>query len=107
MLNCRFIHTQFSDQSSIRKINSGCPQGDVISPILWSLVVNELLELLISTCIWAQGYADNVVLCTVVTDAQTASELTQNALSKIENWCYRVGLIVNPNKAELLLFTKK
>ena len=83
MLNCRFIHSQFSDNSLIRKINSGCPQGGVISPILWNLVVNELLELLISTGIWAQGYADDIVVCTVGRDTQTASELMQNALSKI------------------------
>ena len=107
MLKCRFIHSQLSDQSSIRKVNSGCPQGGVISPILWNLVVNELLEILISTGIWAQGYADDIVVCTIGREIQTASELMQNALSKIENWCHRVGLTVNPNKAELLLFTNK
>ena len=107
MLKCRFIHSQLSVQSSIRKVNSGCPQGGVISPILWNLVVNELLEILISTGIWAQGYADDIVVCTIGREIQTASELMQNALSKIENWCHRVGLTVNPNKAELLLFTNK
>ena len=40
-------------------------------------------------------------------DTQTARELMQNALSKIENWCNRVGFTVNLNKAELLLFTNK
>ena len=56
---------------------------------LWNLVVNELLEVLISTGIWEQGYADDIVVCTVGRDTQTAMMLTQTALSKIENLCHR------------------
>ena len=78
-----------------------------ISPILWSLVVNEFLEILNFTGIWAQVYADDMVVCTVGGEIQTANELMQNALSKIENWCHRVGLTVNPNKEQLLLSQTK
>ena len=70
--------------------------------ILWKLVVIEVVELDI-----AKEIAEERVECKVGRDTQTASELMQNALSKIENWCYRVGLTVNPNKSELLLFTNK
>ena len=107
MLKCCFIHSQLSDQSSIRKVNSGCPRGGIISPVLWSLFVNELLEILNFTSIWAQVYADDMVVCTIDGDIQTASELMQNALSKIENWCHSVGLTVNPNKDKLLLSQTK
>ena len=65
------------------------------------------MVLLNSTGIWAQGYADDIVICTTGKEISTVSELMQNALSKIQNWCVYVGLTVNPNKAELLLLTNK
>lgn len=37
----------------------------------------------------------------------TLCDITQRALNIIENWCKKVGLSVNPNKTELIIFTKK
>ena len=107
MLQFRIIHSELSDATQEKKIYSGCPQGGVVSPVLWNMVVNELLVLLNSSGIWAQGYADDIVICTTGRELLTASELMQNALSKVERWCKNVGLSVNPNKAETMLFTNK
>ena len=72
-----------------------------------NMVVNELLVILNSSGIWAQGYADYIVICTTGCELLTASELMKNALLKVERWCRNVGLSVNPNKAETMLFTNK
>jgi len=39
-----------------------CLQGGVLSPILWSLLVDELLRRLASKGIQYQGYADDIVI---------------------------------------------
>ena len=38
----------------------GCPQGGVLSPLLWHLVVNSLLTRLSRGDIFIQGYADDM-----------------------------------------------
>jgi hypothetical protein len=37
----------------------------------------------------------------------TVSELMQRALHTVEKWCAEVGLSVNPDKTDLVVFTKK
>ncbi len=40
----------------------GYPQGRVLSPILWNLVVKRLIEELNSKLYYTQGYANDVVI---------------------------------------------
>ena len=40
MLQFRIIHSELSDATQQKKIYSGCPQGGVVSPLLWNMVVN-------------------------------------------------------------------
>lgn len=37
----------------------------------------------------------------------TLVELMQNALSVVDNWCNDRGLSVNPDKTELMVFTRR
>jgi len=43
----------------------GCPQGGVLSPLLWCLVVDGLLARLNEGGVYAQGYADDICLLAV------------------------------------------
>jgi hypothetical protein len=45
-------------------VSKGCPQGGVLSPLLWCLVVGDLLAGL-SRSVYAQGYADDICLLAV------------------------------------------
>ena len=40
----------------------GCPQGGVLSPLLWSLVVDDLLVKMSEKGYFLQGYADDLTL---------------------------------------------
>jgi len=64
------------------------PHGGVLSPLLWVLVVNKLLSLLEEAGIKVVAYADDVV-------------------STLSRWTAVCGLGVNPEKTELVLFTRK
>nr|CAH7735162.1 unnamed protein product [Callosobruchus chinensis] len=44
------------------KTERGCPQGGVLSPRLWNLVVDRLLVALNDQGMFAQGYADDIVI---------------------------------------------
>jgi hypothetical protein len=65
-------------------VDRGCPQGDVLSPLLWCLVVDELITGLNDEGIYAQGYADDICLLAVGKFLNTVSRLMQWALHFVE-----------------------
>ena len=61
----------------------GCPQGGVLSPLLLSLVVEDLLKALSDSGYDVQGYADDLVIVVRGKHDETNSRLMQNALDKV------------------------
>lgn len=107
MLKTRSIQISMFGQTTNALINRGCPQGGVLSPLLWDLVVNELLERLNNLGYYTQGYADDIVILIQGKYLNTISEVMQSALKLVENWCSKVNLVVNPTKTTLIPFTRK
>ncbi|XP_025996074.1 uncharacterized protein LOC105202882 [Solenopsis invicta] len=79
----------------------------MLSPLLWCLVVDELLEGLSKRGFFVQGYADDVALLVRGPFLGPLLELMQNALGTVEWWCRGIGLSVNPLKTGLVVFTRK
>lgn len=88
------------------KVTKGCPKGGVLSPLLWSLVVDSLIEELNANGFFTQGYADDIVILLTGPFSSTISKQMQNALNILARWCRRHGLTVNPDKTEVVLFTR-
>jgi hypothetical protein len=44
-------------------ISRGCPQGGVLSPLLWCLLVNDLITRLSGSGVFIQGYTDDIRRC--------------------------------------------
>jgi hypothetical protein len=85
--------------SSVRvAVSIGCPQGVVLSPLLWCLVVDDLIARLSGSGIHIQGYADDICLLAVGKFPNMVSGLIQWALVTVETWCNEGGLLVNPDK---------
>lgn len=107
MLSNRFVSSVLG-VSSIRKwATRGTPQGGVLSPLLWLLVVNEILTTFELESRRVVAYADDLVIMTAGKSLSTISELMQTALSSLSNWARGCGLGVNPLKTELVLFTRR
>jgi len=88
-------------------VSRGCPQGGVLSPLLWCLVVDELLARLNGGGVYTQGYADDICLLAVGKFPNTVSGPTQWALHTVEMWCNEFGLSVNPDKTGPVAFTSR
>ena len=96
------------DGSSVRfAISKSYLQGGVLSPILWCLVVNDLIARLSGRGIFIQGYTDDICILVVGKFPNAVSGLKQCALSTVEIWCIAVGLSVNPDKTGIVAFTRK
>ena len=57
--------------------------------------------------VYCQRYADDICLLEVGKFQNTVSELMQRAIHTVEKWCSSIGLSVNPNKTNIVIFTKK
>jgi hypothetical protein len=88
-------------------VSTGCPQEGVLSPLLWCLVVDQLIARLNGGGFYTQGYADDICLPVVGKFPNTVSGLTQWALHTVEMWCDELGLSVNPDKTGLVAFMRR
>jgi hypothetical protein len=85
----------------------GFPQGGALSPLLWSLVVDELLLELNGNDQYTVGYAHDTAILINGKFPQTVSEVLQTALCIVQQWCDRIKLSIYPNKTALIPFTWK
>ena len=88
-------------------VTRGCPQGEVLFSLLWCLVMDELMFTLNEDGTYAQGYADDLVIVISGKFPNTIRELMQRALLRVERWCHKNGLSVNPEKTEVVPFTRR
>ena len=104
---CRWIKNMLHDrraQSALLgetmdvSVAKGCPQGGVLSPLLWDLVVDELLVNLNRQGFYTQGYADDLVILVRGKHLPALSGRMQAALKIVEAWCITENLKVNPGK---------
>jgi hypothetical protein len=79
----------------------------VLWPLLWCLVVDAFIARLCGGGIHILGYVDDICLLVVGKFPNMVSGLMQWALHTIETWSNKVGLLVNPNKTEFIVFTRR
>jgi hypothetical protein len=72
---------------------------------MWCLVVDDLIARLNMGGVYSQGYADDICLLAGGKFPNTVSEIIQRVLHTVETWCGEVGLSVNPEKTNLVVFT--
>jgi hypothetical protein len=79
----------------------------VLSPLLWGLVVDDLLRELNDKGYYTIGYADDIAIQIQGKFPSTVSECLQMALHTVQRWCERTDLSINPNKTVIVPFTRK
>jgi hypothetical protein len=107
MLESRLVHAFLNGISLTARVAGGCPQGGVLSPLLWNLVVDKLLAGLNDQGLCAMGYADDIVIIVQGKFTHTVKELMQAALNKVVKWTTKEGLNTSPQKTVVIPFTNK
>ena len=107
MLTSRVVTAEIAGSKVTRKVSRGTPQGGIISPLLWLLVVDELLINLEREGANVIGYADDLAILVRGKFPDILSELISNFLYSAKRWAASKGLGVNADKTELVLFTKR
>ena len=68
------------------RASKGCPQGGVLSPTLWSMLVDALLRRFYDGGFYPQGYADDFVTLLSGAHLDTLMGLMRSALRIAELW---------------------
>ncbi|KFM65430.1 Hypothetical protein in type-1 retrotransposable element R1DM, partial [Stegodyphus mimosarum] len=94
--------------SSSRILERGCPQGSVSGPLLWNLIMNDLLNRL-SYCPSCKtiAFADDLLICFQEKCPITLFNTAQNTLNIISNWSREQKLEFNPNKSKIMIIKRK
>ena len=107
LLRSRAVTVTVQGKSVSKRVKKGCPQGGILSPLLWNLVINSLLILINSTQADSEGFADDVNFLIRGIDIDTIVDIGQQCLNKIRDWGLKTGLCFSPAKTEGILFTWK
>lgn len=107
LLANRRITSELGTSTISRFVNRGTPQGGVLSPLLWNLALNSMLLSLEASGCHVVAYADDVAIAVKGKHLPTIKDILQGSLTDLSKWARNCGLGVNPNKTELVLFTRK
>ena len=93
-------------QGTIKAIipTMGSPQGGILSPLVWNLVMDSLLSKFPDGGVKAIGYADDVILIINGPDTATMANLMRKSLKKVCEWGNKHGLSFNPDKTTAVVF---
>lgn len=107
LLEHRIVTTSLQDEVVRFTPGRGCPQGGVLSPTLWSLLVDDLLAIIGQGDVYVQAYADDVVIVIRGINESAMSRTLQETLNTIQKWCEREGMNIHPHKTTIVPFTRK
>ena len=105
-ISCRSIIMTISNISVIHVVERGCPQGGILSPFLWNLVLNWLLRELAEWDNSVTAFADDLVSLTAGIDPYTLRDIGNLIVEAINDWCKTTGLSLSIIKTQCILFTR-
>lgn len=83
---------------------SGVPQGSILGPLLFVIFINDIIEE--SDNFKFLMYADDLKLFSRI-DSMDDCILLQAKLDKVSNWCTKYKLPLNPQKCNVMSYTRK
>jgi hypothetical protein len=107
MLKSRNIISTLAGDTVRASVPRGCSQGGVLSPLLWSLVIDDLIWELNKKGYYTAGYADDIAILINGKFPHTVSEVLQMAPGTVQQWCDRTKLPINPKKMAVIAFPRK
>ena len=102
-LNDRKGYVSFEGfKSHLTDFENGVPQGGILSPFLFNVLVNNIVSRVFPPGVEVYSYADDLVL---ICNDESAEEKLQKTLQQIELACEELGLKINIGKTKYMIFS--
>ena len=106
MVTNRYITISHKNASKRIRVKRGCPQGGILSPFLWNLIVDDLLKFTMNALpAYLQAFADDLVALAEGKDLDHMRASAQKTINTIERWCKSKGLNISNLKTKVVMFT--
>ena len=106
MVSSRFITIKQKESTHRVRIKRGCPQGGVLSPFLWNLIVDNLLNYTARDIQrYLQAFANDLVSLAEGNDLDVIWDRTRKTINTIVNWCHTKELSFSALKTKIVMFT--
>ena len=89
---------------AISSVKQGTPQGGVLSPYLWNVYLDPLLQNWNNEGVHIQAYADDLAIWTQADNAKDVERLLQTALNSLQTWSAEVELEFQASKCAAITF---
>lgn len=86
-----------------KKITLGCPQGSPLSPLLWNILIHDLLLTSFPSYVYIQAFADDVILVIEGLSRRDIEYRAETALTLVHNWAEERKLQFNYDKCFCML----
>jgi len=105
-LTDRRAYVQIGKESSfLFDLSVGVPQGSVLGPKLFSIYTKDLDQIK-QNGVNIVAYADDSYIICSAPELCELQHLATNTLSRHLEWLKKIGMVVNPEKTELVCFSK-
>ena len=106
MVTNRYVTITHKNATRRIRVKRGCPQGGILSPFLWNLVIDDLLNYSVNLIPgYLQAFADDLITLAEGDDIDTIWQRTQKTIKTIEDWCLTKGLSISTLKTKIVMFT--
>lgn len=96
------VDGKFSHEYTLEK---GTPQGSVISPVLFNIMMNDLD--IVEPSVKISMYADDIALWTCGRNINFLQKKMQRAVNEISIFCKKWNLNISASKSAVMVFTNK
>ncbi len=103
----RIIFSELHGSKIWRVPGMGTPQGGVLSPLIWNLVMQSILDDFESGPVKITGFADDQCITAGGIDPKSVTGNLQKAVDRIMVWGKRVGLTFNPGKTQYIMLSRR
>jgi len=95
------------DKELLVDVSVGCPQGSLLSPILWNILIDEMLRIKLPGNTRILAYADDITLSSTHKDPAMAVANLNKALEIIRAHLSSIKLSLNASKTVMMVFSKR
>uniref|UniRef100_A0A1B6E1N0 Reverse transcriptase domain-containing protein n=1 Tax=Clastoptera arizonana TaxID=38151 RepID=A0A1B6E1N0_9HEMI len=85
----------------------GCPQGSVLGPIFWNMVMDEMLQSFREEGIECIAYADDLAIVVSGNSRLELETAAQDAMDALAGWARKLRLTISPTKTVGLMLKGK